>query len=1310
MLNTHAGSIAPGLVTHGNRAVGLPALPAKPSLSHPSLPRPSLPRPSLAGVVGGRVLFVDPGVADAASLLAGAGPGVHAWLLDSEGCGVEQMARVMAGYTGLSGVCVIAHGSSGSLRLGSGRLDCASLAAQGPALAAIGAAIAPGGVLALHGCHVAAGAPGRALVDGLARRTGVTVAAASHLVGGAAGASWELDVLCGPAGCGDARGATLPLVDAEALRGYAHTLSGASPPPPGYPLTITNFGTPSASGSFILTGSASVSGAALTLTPDRTGQTGLAIYDAPISPQNAVTIQFTYDSSGGNGTAPNPSGGDGIALFLLNGDLVGAGGGLSGVQPGSFGGGLGYSDTGSSTGITDGFLAIGFDTYGNFAGTSGHQSTGVGPITGGSGGGVAPDTVVIRGEGDSTTGYTYVGSAAYAPGIDGSRDVQVNLSQTGPNLEEVDVYMRPTGSGQAFAEVLSTTVTQTLPGQLYFGLSSGTGGYDDLHRIDSVAVTLPVALALGAPIVDDLTTGTVNPTLIHPGDSFDYTYTVANNGPNADSEIMLGDLLPANIEAGGYTVTDSAGSHSGTGGAIGVNLALGGVATIVVSGTVNPNATPGNANHTVTVSAGAAFASLDPNASTTIDLPIGPAGSSVSLVDANGTASATGIAPTRPLAAALVIDTYADPAPGALPDTLSVAIAPSAGTLSVAGAPNGASYDAATGILSAAGTAAQLQAILDGVTFTPSAAATPLGTTRLVPITVNASDPNAADPGGGGNTATQTKTVQVTPVHDTPSVTGGTAGLPVAGSATAAPFGGLAVADPDDTSLAATVTILGGASGHGSFTAASSAGWTATASGNDLVYTRSFAAQPDIGAAAQAGIGALVFQPGPLAAETGASVATGFAVTVTDGLGLASVADTLASVIDTPAGGLLPFLPLSATGPDASQIITVTAALPPGTDGRYSRLGGGFIAPDGLTYVVSGTDAQVTAALHAVTFTPADPAITTLPENFTALVVGAASATTLTDVGTGNSMLVAGSGSDTVTSGIGTDNLYGSAGSSVLLGGGGDDLFVASTGDSTVFAGAGNAMVYGNTGPLVFVNSASTATVFTGSGFAGVFGGTGTLQAYGGAGGGVFYGGTAGNNILVAGNGATSILGGGDGDRLTTNSAAPDVLAAGQGNETLSGTGSSGNDLYFAGGGNALIAAGSGSSLVMAGSGRDSVFTGATGSATIFGAGGSTLVVEGRGTATFAAGSGSATVDGGSGADLVSIVDGHAGGSLTINDFKPGTDQVGLFGYAQGQLAQALASAVTAGGSTTLTLSDQTRLVFSGFTTGQLAGSVLSSS
>ena len=525
------------------------------------------------------------------------------------------------------------------------------------------------------------------------------------------------------------------------------------------------------------------------------------------------------------------------------------------------------------------------------------------------------------------------------------------------------------------------------------------------------------------------------------------------------------------------------------------------------------------------------------------------------------------------------------------------------------------------------------------------------------------------------------------------------------------PFGGLTVTDPDFTGGQISVSIASAdpaavAGGGGDFTAASTQAWTRTVSGGTITYAETIAAGPDVGAREQAAVAALVFQPLLHATAPGVSQTTVFDLTL--GTSQPPVSVTATATVAS-VGSLLPFLPLVAGGSDPNQVVTVTAALPAGTTGTYSDLGIGAVGPDGLTYVVTGTDAQITAALHTVAFTPANPTVTTLSENFTALVVGSGSATTLSDTGTGNSVLVAGSGNDTVSTGIGDDTVFGGTGSGLLLGGGGNDLFVAATGASTIFAGSGSANVYGSDGQMTFVNSGAASSVFGGAGFAEVFGGTGTLQAYGG-GGGVYYGGTAGSNLLVAGSGQSFLLGGGEGDRLYTNSAARDVLAAGSGNETLVGTGSGGDNIFFGGGGNALIAAGNGNTLVVAGSGHDSVFTGATGSTVTYGTTGSTLLVEGSGTDLFSAGSGTATVDGGTGTDIVSIVDGHAGGSVTLNDFKPGTDQVGLYGYAAGEAARALATATVGGGATTLTLSDHTRISFTGLTPAQLAGAVVGAS
>ncbi len=65
-------------------------------------------------------------------------------------------------------------------------------------------------------------------------------------------------------------------------------------------------------------------------------------------------------------------------------------------------------------------------------------------------------------------------------------------------------------------------------------------------------------------------------------------------------------------------------------------------------------------------------------------------------------------------------------------------------------------------------------------------------------------------------------------------------------------------------------------------------------------------------------------------------------------------------------------------------------------------------------------------------------------------------------------------------------------------------------------------------------------------------GGAGSTTVLGGAGGGVLSGGSAGRNLIVAGQQATTIFGRSDGDVLFTAGSAGDLVVAGAGNETLS--------------------------------------------------------------------------------------------------------------------------------------------------------------
>ncbi len=155
--------------------------------------------------IGRQVVFIDSLVPDLAALIAGATPGELVFVLDPSSDGLQQIADILAanGLTALASISIVGHGSSGAIDLGSTVLDDANLAGHAAALSTIGAALAPGGDLALYACDTAAGATGAQFISDLsAYAGGVDVAGATHLVGsaeqggspgGSPGGSWTLD-------------------------------------------------------------------------------------------------------------------------------------------------------------------------------------------------------------------------------------------------------------------------------------------------------------------------------------------------------------------------------------------------------------------------------------------------------------------------------------------------------------------------------------------------------------------------------------------------------------------------------------------------------------------------------------------------------------------------------------------------------------------------------------------------------------------------------------------------------------------------------------------------------------------------------------------------------------------------------------------------------------------------------------------------------------------------------------------------------------------------------------------------------------
>jgi Ca2+-binding RTX toxin-like protein len=263
--------------------------------------------------------------------------------------------------------------------------------------------------------------------------------------------------------------------------------------------------------------------------------------------------------------------------------------------------------------------------------------------------------------------------------------------------------------------------------------------------------------------------------------------------------------------------------------------------------------------------------------------------------------------------------------------------------------------------------------------------------------------------------------------------------------------------------------------------------------------------------------------------------------------------------------------------------------------------------------------------------------LTALPGARNALVVGGKGALTVTDAGTGDA-ITGGKGALDVTTSGSAASVVGGFGSLFVTDNGVSDTITAGFGFTSVTAATSAAVVVGGAGLLNFVGGAGASTIMGSSGNVAVTGGGGGMSLFGGAGGSISY-----RNIT-------------DGSVSYT---------AGIGNETIDASLSGGHGLYVGG----LDTAGH--NLLIAGAGAD----------------------------TLVAGSGADTLSGGGGANIFNFVAAQGGPAANdiISDFSA-IDKVRLVGYVGGTALNAVNNAIVAGGSTTITLSDNTRITFTGLT------------
>ena len=172
-----------------------------------SLPRPACgeragvrgPRPATTRQRTREIAFLDPGVADIATLLGHLRREVEPILLDPARPVARQIAAALAGECQLAAIHIIAHGAPGRVDFTAGTWSAETLAEDADDLTVLGRALAATGDLRLWSCQTAAGRAGAAFVADLAQASGAGIAAATGLVGAAAlRGAWELTATAYP--------------------------------------------------------------------------------------------------------------------------------------------------------------------------------------------------------------------------------------------------------------------------------------------------------------------------------------------------------------------------------------------------------------------------------------------------------------------------------------------------------------------------------------------------------------------------------------------------------------------------------------------------------------------------------------------------------------------------------------------------------------------------------------------------------------------------------------------------------------------------------------------------------------------------------------------------------------------------------------------------------------------------------------------------------------------------------------------------------------------------------------------------------
>ena len=257
----------------------------------------------------------------------------------------------------------------------------------------------------------------------------------------------------------------------------------------------------------------------LRLTSNLLNQRGHVYLDVSFPSNYGLKAEFEYFSYGGAG----PLFADGLTVFLFDGDTPV-------FNAGGFGGSLGYAPRNQEPGLSNAYLGIGFDEFGNF-GNSGEGR--IGSFTTLDQDGRAPDAIVLRGP--SSQGYPFIvgrRTNEVGPAKNGlNPGDQFTISSGGttrvtdrnkPGFRKAFLELQPNLNGPGFFLKLRMEVTTELnkprivtifdgayqfpaPKNLKIGFAGSTGGFTNFHEIRNLIVEVAADEALQNPQGVDFT-------------------------------------------------------------------------------------------------------------------------------------------------------------------------------------------------------------------------------------------------------------------------------------------------------------------------------------------------------------------------------------------------------------------------------------------------------------------------------------------------------------------------------------------------------------------------------------------------------------------------------------------------------------------------------------------------------------------------------------------------------------------------------------------------------------------------------------